>query len=224
MKGFVLQFGRNKKIIRFPRLKLQKEQLLLSFKSRGIRALILCLFLLGLAIGAASSGGFDENTLKKLDVLFINNVSARRSMNAFDVFLSCFVSCFLFVFSAFLASFSAWGAFAIPILSVFKGFTVGVSCVVIIMKYQLSGVGFYILVILPGALLFLYTVIRYYSLGVRTSIMYARLSVFGFEDSDKFRMSVRDFVKRSLFAFLMSAVCAAIDMIMWSVFANKFNF
>ena len=219
MKGFVLRFGRNK----YTDIKGIKEKLRVFFKRRGVRSLLLCMFLLGLTAGAAFSGSFEENTLNRLDMLFLTNISARQSMSAFDIFISCFVSCFLFIFAAFLSSLSAWGFLALPLISSFNGFTVGLTTAFIIMKYQLPGVGFYILVILPGAVLFLYNLIRYSASGIKISLLYTGISLYGEDTVPDVKIKFRQFIRKTVFACLLSGICAVIDMILWSVFADKFD-
>ena len=74
MKGFVLHFSNKNKGIFFTRIKEFRNKLCCGLKSRGISALLLCSFFIGMTAGAALAGGFDKETLNKLDILFISNI------------------------------------------------------------------------------------------------------------------------------------------------------
>ncbi|MBQ3331122.1 MAG: stage II sporulation protein M [Ruminococcus sp.] len=190
----------------------------------GVQAVFAFMFLLGLVIGAVSGRGFSNNTFEKLDLLFVTNIDARMEMNIFNIFISCFVSYFLFIFCIFLSGFSVWGFLTIPILSALKGFTVGLSSAFVFSQYRLSGIGFYILVVLPGAVLFLFALIRYATYGFRMSFRFLKLSMFGFEHEPELRMHIKTFVKKTIFALLSVCACAAVDMLLWVLFANRFHF
>lgn len=224
MKGFVLTFKNSKRALRMPDIKKRGFDLRRLISRFGMQAVFAVLFILGLVVGAAVSKGIDDSTFDKLDLLFITNISARLDMSAFDIFVSCFVSYFLFILCVFLAGISAWGLAAVPLLCAFKGFTVGISSALIFSLYRLSGIGFYILVVLPGTVLFLFTLIRYSVLGFNMSLRYLRLTMFGYDREPELKKHIIIFLKKTMFAFLSSGICAVIDMALWILFANKFEF
>ena len=190
----------------------------------GIQAFLAALFVMGLIIGAACSRGADAALSDSFDFLFVTNIAGRGEMSAFSIFLSCFVPYFLFIFAVFLFAFSAWGFIAIPLLSVFKGFSVGLSSALIFAVYKVSGIGFYILIVLPGTVLFLFTFIRYSRDSFRLSADYARLTIFDRTRALSLSADIRRFLKKSLFAFIFSGACAVADMLLWVLFADKFHF
>ena len=224
MKGFVFSFGHNNKTLRLPAVKQQGVRIRQLLSRYGIHTVFTAMFLIGLVVGAASGRGFSQETFDKLDMLFVKNIDARMEMSVFNIFISCFVSYFLFIFCVFLSGLSAWGFTTIPLLSALKGFTVGLSSAFIFSLYQLSGIGFYILVVLPGTVLFLFILIRYSAMGFRMSLRYLRLSAFGTEREPELRRHIKVFVKKTLFALLSIGACAAADMVLWILFANKFEF
>jgi stage II sporulation protein M len=193
-------------------------------KHYGVQAFLITLFVLGLFVGAAGSFGFETTLSERLDFLFVTNIKARLGMTAFGIFSSCFVSYFLFILLLFLFAFSAWGFCTAPLLTVFKGFSVGLSSAFIVSAYGASGIGFYILIILPGTVCFLFTLIRYTRDAIRLSLRFGRLCLFGGESSPLHDADIRLFLKKSLFAFLFSGACAVIDMVLWALFADKFHF
>lgn len=224
MKGFVFTFRNNRKIFRLPKLKprdLSVKQLISRY---GVQAAFFAVFMMGLIVGAASGRSFGQDIFRKLDLLFITNIDARLKMSFFEIFISCFTSYFLFIFCAFLSALSVWGSATIPLLSVFKGFTVGLSSAFIFARYQLSGIGFYILVVLPGTVLFLLIFIRYSAQGFRISLDYFKLSAFGYERVPRLRADLKRYLKQTLFALLAICACSVADMILWVLFANKFQF
>ena len=190
----------------------------------GLQSVFALLFLFGLIVGAACSGSFDEETLGRLDLLFVTNISARTQMSVPDIFISCFVSYFLFVFCAFLSGISVWGFAAVPLLSAFKGFTVGLSSAYVFSVYRLSGVGFYILIVLPGTALFLLAFIRYSAYAFRLSARYAGSSLWGADKEPGLRFCLKRFLKKTIFAMLSVTACAVTDLVLWILFADKFQF
>ena len=224
MKGFVFTFRNNKKVLRFPDVREQGRTVRQFLSRYGIQSVFSALFLIGLVVGAASGRSFQQETFDKLDLLFVTNFDARMDMSVFQIFISCFVSYFLFIFCVFLSGLSAWGFTTIPILSALKGFTVGLSSAFVFSLYQLSGIGFYILVILPGTVLFLFILIRYSAMGFRMSVRYLRLSTFGYDREPELQKHIKAFIKKTLFVLLSIGACAATDMVLWILFANKFEF
>ena len=224
MKGFVLRIGNKTGAVRLPRIKRPQLSVREMISRYGLRSIFVILFILGLILGAVCSRSFDSGLFERLDFLFISNIEARLAMTSFDIFLSCFVSYFLFIFLLFLFSLSAWGFMTAPALSVFKGFSVGLSSAFIFAAYKASGIGFFILTVLPGAALFLFALVRYSCVCFRLSLDYARLTVFGYEDASALRGRLRRSVSSSLTAFIISSGCAVLDTLMWTLFAGRFHF
>lgn len=224
MKGVVFNFRNKQKTIRLPNLRRSAGSVKSYISRYGLQATFAALFMIGLAVGAAYSRGFDTSLISKLDLLFVSNIDTRLGMSAFEIFVSCFASYFLFVFAAFLCALSAWGFCGVPLLSVFKGFSVGLSSALIFSLYKLSGIGFYILVVLPGTVMFLLTLITYCANAFRLSLRYAGLSLFGYDREPALKAKIKYFLKRSLFAFLSAGGCAVLDMLLWVLFANQFDF
>ena len=196
-----------------------------SFLARyGLKTLFAALFMMGLIVGALSSRGFDKALFERLDFLFVTNVEARLGMSAFAIFTSCFVSYFIFILLLFLFALSVWGFIAVPLLSVVKGFSVGLSSAFIFAAYQMSGIGFYILAILPGVVLFLFDLVGYSQASLQMSLRWMRLSIFGCECAPIPDGEMKSFIKKSAFAFLYACACAVADMLLWVLFIDYFHF
>jgi len=224
MKGFVLHFRNQNKAIRLPSVGSGIRSLRVLIMHYGLRTLFAALFLMGLIVGALSGRSFDKTIVERLDFLFVTNIEARLQMSAFSIFSSCFVSYFLFIFLLFLFALSAWGFAAVPLLSVAKGFSVGLSSAFIFSAYQMAGIGFYILVILPGVVLFLFNLVRYSQESMRLSLCWMRMSIFGCERAPMRDGAVKLFIQKSVHAFLRSCACAVADMLLWVLFIGYFHF
>ena len=224
MKGFVFHFPGRTGSIRLPSMIRPQLSPRAIMKNYGVQAFLSTLFVLGLVGGATGSRGFDTALVERFDFLFVTNMKARLGMTAIEIFSSCFVSYFLFILLLFLFAFSTWGFCTAPLLTVFKGFSVGLSSAFIFSAYGASGIGFFILIILPGTVCFLFTLIRYTRDSMRLSLRFGRLCLFRTENSFPCDAEIRAYLKKSLFAFLFSGACAVLDMVLWALFADKFHF
>ena len=90
--------------------------------------------------------------------------------------------------------------------------------------YRLSGVGFYILIVLPGTVLFLLAYIRYSAYAFRLSARYAGSSLWGADKEPGLRFCLKRFLKKTIFALLSVTACAVTDLVLWILFADKFQF
>ena len=223
MKGFVFHINKSRPVS-LNGIKERALSLREIVKRYGVQAFFGTLFVMGLAVGAACSRSFDRELLERLDFIFVTNISSRMSMTPFGIFSSCFVSYFVFIFLMLLFAASAWGFAAVPLLFVVKGFSVGLSSAFLFSEYSAPGIGFYILIVLPGAVGFLFTMIRYSRECFALSLDYAGLSVFGFDRAASLRSDIKGFLLQSLYAFILSAACAVGDMLLWVLFADKFHF
>ena len=224
MKVIVFHFRKNKHILRIPSIGSAKTSVKRYLSRYGLQVFFMALFMLGLVIGASFYRNYDKSIFDKLDLLFLSNIRSRLDMTAFEIFISCFASYFLFVFAAFLCAFSVWGFSALPIVALFRGFAVGLSSAFIFALYKMSGIGFYILVVLPGTVLFLLTMISYFTRAFGLSLRFNRLSVLGNNDTGGIKPAIRFFLKKSLMVFFYTGGCAVVDMLLWILFTDKFKF
>ncbi len=193
-------------------------------RRRGLQTVLALLFLFGIVLGAACAQSFSRTTYDKLDLLFVTNIGARAQMTLLQIALSCFVSYFLFVFCAFLCALSAWGAAVVPLICASYGFTVGLSSAFIFSLYHMQGIGFYLLIVLPGTLLFALTLLRYCVYCFRLSRCYTILSLFGADREPELNARLKLFLRKSLLILLSVLTCSIVDMMLWMLFADKFQF
>lgn len=199
----------------------------LSFKRfinlYGLHLFFLLTFILGIVLGSIAFKNFDEQLLQKLGFLFLTNIENRLELSAFDIFSSSFASDFIFIFSAFLLSFTVWGAFALPLLCAFKGFGVGISSAYMFSQYSVTGIGFYILVILPGTVLFLFAFITALKEAFTQSVHLIKVFLPTQSESTLLRYT-KVYLFRNFAVLILTAFSAIIDMLLWLLFANMFNF
>ncbi len=193
------------------------------FSFYGIQTLFLLIFILGILLGSFSHGHIGADLLKKLDFLFLTNIDSRLEYTAFDLLCSSFASSFIFVLSAFLVGFAAWGVFACPFLCAFKGYAVGISSTYMFSQYDITGIGFYILVILPGTVLFLLAFIAALKESFSQSVYMLKAYAPNFSNTTLIRHT-KVFLFRYFIVLIFVSLSAIIDMVLWLLFANMFNF
>lgn len=224
MRGIVFKFSRSirHRPLRLPRLSFSSQSFREFLSRYALQILFLMLFVTGLTLGAAYSGSADDTLIDRLDLLFTTNLESRSSMSGVGIYLSCFSADFLFVLAAFLLGMSAWGSIALPMLVLFKGFSVGLSSAMMFMLYRGVGIGFYLLVILPGTTLFLIGFIRYLRYAFALSIRYGRLTLK--DGGESFRsLSMKSYLLHSLTALLFVLGAALMDTVLWLLFAQLFD-
>ncbi len=193
------------------------------FTYYGIESIFAVLFLLGVILGSFSLKLCSDTALKKLDILFLTNLENRLEFSAFDIFCSSFASGFIFLILAFLLSFTVWGSLALPFLCAFKGFSVGISSAYMFSQYSLTGIGFYVLIILPGTVMFLLLYLSALKEAFTESLYVLKMFSTSFSGGLLIRHTKR-FLFRYFVFLIFTALCAVMDMLLWVLFANMFNF
>ncbi len=189
----------------------------------GTMLLFLVVFILGLVFGSLGFKNTDSSALEKLDFLFLSDLESRLQFSAFELFCSSFASSFLFILSAFLLSFTAWGMFALPFLCAFRGYCTGLSSAYMFSFYGITGIGFYILVILPGTVLFLFAFILALKEAFSQSVCLLK-SYFSSMYDGLLLKRTKTYLLRNCMILVFTAFSAVIDMLLFLLFADMFNF
>lgn len=223
MKGIVFSF---KKSPSFKRRKRGASSLDLSYiiKRYGISFVFVFLLLLGLTLGAIYAHKSDSELLKSLDFLFTTNLEARLAKGALGIFCACFASDFIFLLTVYLLGLAPWGLPFELFAVMFKGFGTGLTAAYLLIINGLSGVGFYLLVLLPGTFLFCLALVSFSSYAFDFSKKMF-LNVIGkndFEQSSRER-TIR-YSSQFLSAMIMTFCAALLDTVLWTLFAGAFNF
>lgn len=193
------------------------------FSRYSIELLFSLVFLLAIVLGSFSFDRVSDDTLQKLDFLFLTNLDNRLELAPFDLFCSSFASGFVFIFASFLLSFTAWGMFALPLLCAFRGFGVGLSSAYMFSQYSVTGIGFYILIVLPATVLFLFAFIMSLKESFTQSVLLLKTYFSSTYDAFLLRRT-KTYLFRNCVILILVAFSAVIDMVLWLLFAGMFNF
>lgn len=193
-------------------------------KKYGFALLAFILLLCGLIFGAIYAEYASQGFLDSLDFLFITNLEARLSQNTFGTFCACFASDFIFLTAVFLLGISPWGIPLLPLILIFKGFGIGLTAGYLFILYSFKGIGFYLLIILPGTFLFSISLVL-----ITVNAFYCSKRIFLAIISKTFpqqllHKSVVNFSSRSMSLLIMTFCAAILDSALWTLFAGTFNF
>lgn len=182
------------------------------------------LLLIGLAVGAVFAGKADEQLINSLDFLFTTNISARLEQDVFGTFCACFASDFIFLISIFLLGMAPWGIPVIPFVILFKGFGVGITAGYLISLHSLAGVGFYLLIILPGTFLFCFALILMSVHSFYFSTKMFRQLVGKANEFTVMSESLKKYMSQSMTVLIMTFFAAILDTVLWLMFSGAFKF
>lgn len=193
-------------------------------KRYGIRMMFVILLLCGLAGGSVYAQRADAEMLSSLDFLFTTNLDARLTQNAVGTFCACFASDFIFLITIYLLGLAPWGIPVMPFVILFKGFGTGLTAGYLFITNSLSGLGFYLLVLLPGTFLFCIALVLF-----TTSAFYFSKRMFFYTVSKSLpkqtlRQGVIVFSSRFMTSLIMTFCAALLDAVLWTLFAGAFNF
>lgn len=222
MKGVVFSF--KKSDFRRTHKKITISDIRYFLKRYGIMVMCVSLLLTGLIFGSAYAQNSTSSLLDSLDFLFTTNFDVRLSQNAAETFCACFASDFMFLFVIFLLGLSPWGIPVLLFVLFFKGFGTGLTAGYLYMAHSLKGVGFYLLILLPGTFLFCMALALF-----STSAFYISKRMFFYTLSrnvpaQPLRKGVINFCSRSMSSLIMTFFAALLDVVLWTLFAGTFNF
>lgn len=223
MKSLVFSFKKAKSGRRGLR-RITLSDLQYFFRRYGLRVMFTSVLLVGLVAGSICAQNSGENLLKSLDFLFTTNLDARLAQNAAGTFCACFASDFIFLFSVFLLGLTPWGVFVMPFVVLFKGFGTGVTAGYLFAIQQLGGVGFYLLVLLPGTFLFCIALVMFST----NSFVFSKdmfVYTFGkYPPKQSMRMRAASFCSHLMASLIMTFCASLLDTALWTLFAGAFNF
>ena len=194
MKGIVFSFKKPHPSANRPRFRL--PEITRTVRKNGVTLLFVTVLLTGLALGAAYAQGADDGMLQSLDFLFTTNLDARLEKGAFGIFSACF--------------------------AVFKGFGTGLTAAYLILKNGMNGLGFYLLVLLPGTFLFCVALATYSAVALDFSVRQFKLLLSKEAAEAAMRESFLRYSSRFVSALIMTFCAALLDTVLWTLFAKAF--
>lgn len=223
MKGIVFSFNRKKREKRnLPKISL--PDLRYIFRRYGVTLVFLLLVLLGMVLGALYARSAQSDTLDSLDFLFTTNLDARLSQSPLGTFCACFASDFIFLISVYLFGIAPWGLPLELVTVLFKGFGIGITAAYLFISHGLSGVGFYLLVLLPGTFLFCIALAYFATSAFEFSKRMFIMTVSKNAPAVPLRGSLLHLSSRLLTALIITFAASLIDTFLWSMFAGAFKF
>ncbi len=219
MKGIVFSFNRNSssKNVRLP-------QLGSLIKGYSTTLAFVGILLAGLVFGAFYARSADSSFLKNIDLIFMTNLDARLEQGALGTFCACFASDFMFLLLVYLFGLTLWGIPFAGLTVLFKGFGTGLTAGYLCMTYALSGVGFYLLVLLPGTFFFCVFLAKFSasafecSKSILAATLKKDLSVYS-PRRDAIALS-----SKFLTALISTFLASLLDTTLWTLFAGTFKF
>lgn len=223
MKGIVFSLSRPRRKKRsFGKFRFPDFSYL--FKRYGVTLVFVLLILLGMVLGAMYAKSAESQTLKSLDFLFTTNLDARLSHSALGTFCACFASDFIFLISVYLLGTAPWGLPFELFVVMFKGFGIGITAAYLFISHGLGGVGFYLLVLLPGTFLFCIALALFSTSAFDFSKRMFMLVISKNPPQNPAREGLIKLSSRFLTALIITFAAALLDTLLWSLFAGAFNF
>ena len=142
MKGIVLKIKSPKNFHN------RKNNITYFIKRYGIFAMFLISILVGFILGIYFGVNTDLEFKKSFDFLFPTDFTSRASLDYLGVFSCNFAPIFIFFVAIFLLG--PWGNGLTPLVTMFKGFGMGLSLTTLCSISGLKGFGFFLLAMIPG--------------------------------------------------------------------------
>ena len=223
MKGVVFSFKNSQNGFKKAN-RLRLSDVRYAVKRYGIRLMFVLILLTGLVYGSVYAKNADVEMLNSLDFLFTTNLEARLSQNFLETFCACFASDFIFLFTVFLLGFTPWGIPVIAFEVLFKGFGTGLTAGYLCLTGSLKGLGFYLLVLLPGTFIFCISFILFSS----SAFNFSKKMFLNVISKEKTVQTKRQaslvFCSRMMSSLIVTFCAALLDSALWTFFAGVFNF
>ncbi len=194
-------------------------------KRYGIVILLGVFAILGLISGSIFSKDIDVQTLISLDFIFLSDYQLRLEQSLVVVFMTSLCSYFLFYLAQVLMAFSAWGFIFMPITTFLKGFGVGLCAGFLASTYSFTGVGFYVLIMLPATVISLISMLIQ---GKESFNLSKKIFKSLIKDKDKNKslsnLNLSSFFIMSANMVILVAVSASVDVLTTLCFSSLFSF
>ena len=222
MKGLVFSFKKSSSK-NLGRRNISLSDLRYFFRRYGIITFFVTILFIGIALGSVYARNSEKEFLNSLDFLFTTNLDARLTQNFAGTFCACFASDFIFLISVYLLGLAPWGILFLPVIIMFKGFGTGLTAGYLFITDSLMGVGFYLLILLPGTFLFCVSLVIFatYSLNFSKRIFFYTVGKEAPKTS--LRVGVIAYSSRFMSSLIMTFLASAIDTALWTLFAGGFN-
>ena len=190
-------------------------------KDREVKGMIiaLALFASGMIIGAGILRNGAVDSVSDFNYLFNSYTSSRASQNMLTTFFNSLIVNLMFVFFAFCSGVSCIGLPLSASLPFIRGLGTGMLAGYLYKNYAMSGIGYYLLTIFPGAVIAVSAMLVACNIS---SFMSADIlaTVISKKQSDPKELT--DYMKKYLFIVLFTIGASAADCILTKAFSYLF--
>lgn len=136
-------------------IRLKNNNDIINNKEREVKGMIiiLALFAAGVIIGSGLFRNSNSELANELTQVFNTFVSARENQKLYVTFFNSVVVNTVFLIIPFIFGLSCVGLPATAIIAVTKGLGLGIVAGYMFSSFAMSGIGYYLLTILPGAII-----------------------------------------------------------------------
>ena len=195
----------------------------IRWKDSGILMIFCIVLFTGIVCGAISGRNVDSDMMKRLDFIFQTNYHIRCSQGILSAFVSSFGSSVIFLTVIFLLGLSLWGGFLAWTVPFFKGYGYGLSVGYLYGAYGFYGVGYNLLIVLPGAFLSALVISGAAREAMRNS---AKLTGFFIKSEvhDDLKTQMSQYMKMMFLMLGLCAVSGVLDTVLGICFSWIFKF
>ena len=178
-------------------------------------------FILGMLSGAVCVGNADTSLITDMDFLFISDFQARCHQTVLYGFAASLTANFIFFVCNLLFGLSLWGIVGVPFLIGVKGFGISLTGGYLYRYYGMSGIGFFLLVMLTGYVISALALICQGKYAIRLSkAIFAKIRGTTSHSSQ----SVYSYIISNSFILIALSVGSMTDALCNTLFAGIFNF
>ena len=191
---------------------------------KNIGLIIFCAVLFtGIIFGAVSGRNADGDLMKRLDFIFQTNYHIRCSQGLLSAFVSSFGSAVIFLMIIFLLGLSLWGGFFSWTVPFFKGYGYGLSVGYLYGLYGFYGVGYNLLIVLPGMFISSIVISKAAQEAMINSVKI--INLFGKKEvRDDPHIQMKKYLKMMFVLLILCTVSSLIDMLFAMCFSWIFKF
>lgn len=190
------------------------------FKIDNKILLVSLTMILAIVIGSIISIRYRNFFCNEINNKFISFYTDNTDQSFFQNFLSIIYENFVFVFLCLLSGTSIIGFIPVALLVFFKTIGLSVLTSYIFYSYLLKGLEFYFLIIYPGKILLIFTILFVASSSLRlTENIYKVV-----DKNENADINKAIILKQMLLSILLVLISALIDTILFESFSVLFNF
>ncbi len=200
---------------------LKRKDLVYFRHKYGINLLLVTAIFIGIVFGAICAGNADKSLVDGLDIIFTSDFELRCNQTVLSSFMAGLTANFIFFTAIFLLGLSAWGSIGVPAVIAFKGFGMGLTGGYLYKCYSLTGVGFFLLVMLLGCVASTLALIFQGKLAIGfANSLFARVRGVSPDEAETFYR----YIINSSFILIALSISAMADAILNFLFAGIFTF